>query len=352
MNEERVRRAFLVVLVVAISAAFLLMVRTFLLTILMAAILAALSRPVYLWLAGRFGGWRPIAALTTMLLLLVLVIAPLLAVLGVVAAEALRISDTLAPQFVELVNDPDAAGLRLRALPGYSLIAPYEATLLARAGELVGSAGTYVFEAASAVTRATATFVFLFVVMLYTMYFFLVDGDRLLRAMLSRLPLADEDAQRMLRTFMSMTRATLKGTLLIAVVQGALGGLALWAVAVPGAIFWAAVMTLASIVPGLGSAIVWVPAAIYLMATGSLWQGVGLAAFGAIVIGSVDNILRPRLVGRDTQMHELMIFFSTLGGIALFGAPGFLVGPILAALFSTVWDLFSTEFRVTPSVRP
>jgi predicted PurR-regulated permease PerM len=348
MREARVRQAFLILLVVVISAAFLLMVRTFMLTVLMAAILAALTRPAYLRLVHLVGGWRPLAALVTIALLLLLVIAPLLAVLGVVAAEALRISDTLAPQLAALVNDPDAAGLRLRTLPGYAWIAPYEATILARTGELVGSAGSYVFDAVSAATRATATFVFLFVVMLYTLYFFLIDGDRLLRSVLSYVPLADDDASRMLRTFMSMTRATLKGTVLIAIVQGVLGGIALGVLGVPGAIFWATVMTLASIVPGVGSALVWVPAAIFLIATGQIWQGVALAAFGAVVIGSIDNVLRPRLVGRDTRMHELLIFFSTLGGIALFGVLGFLVGPILAALFTTVWDLFRTAFRAAP----
>ena len=294
MNEQRVRQAFLILLVVVISAVFLLMIRAFVLTILMAAILAALTRPTYVHLAGLLRGWRPVAALATIALLLLLVIAPLLAVLGVVAAEALRISDTLAPQFVALVSDPDQAGLRLRALPGYGWIAPYETTLLSRAGELVGSAGSYVFDAVSAATRATATFVFLFIVMLYTLFFFLVDGDRLLRSALTRIPLADEDAQRMLRTFMSMTRATLKGTILIALVQGALGGMALWVVGIPGAVFWAAVMTLASIVPGVGSAVVWVPAAIFLLATEQLWQGVGLVAFGTLTVFFVVAAWRNR----------------------------------------------------------
>jgi predicted PurR-regulated permease PerM len=121
--------------------------------------------------------------------------------------------------------------------------------------------------------------------------------------------------------------------------------LAFWVVGIDGAIFWGTVMTALSIIPGIGSALVWAPAAIILMTTGEVWRGLGLFAFGAIVIGSLDNLLRPILVGRDTQMHELMIFFSTLGGLLMFGVMGFIVGPILAALFVTVWEMFAAAFR-------
>jgi predicted PurR-regulated permease PerM len=202
-----------------------------------------------------------------------------------------------------------------------------------------------VFNALSATTKATVLFLFHFVVMLYTMYFFLTDGPRLVRTMLAYVPLAEVDKQRMLDKFVSVTRATLKGTILIGLAQGVLGGLAFWVVGIEGAIFWGTVMTVLSIIPGVGGALVWVPAAIILASTGSFWQGLGLALFSSLVIGSVDNLLRPILVGRDTQMHELLIFFSTLGGLLAFGAMGFILGPILAALFLTVWEMFGVAFR-------
>ena len=181
--------------------------------------------------------------------------------------------------------------------------------------------------------------------MLYTMFFFLLGGPGLLRGVLAYLPLTEGDKERMLERFVSVTRATLKGSVLIGVAQGTLGGLAFWAVGIDGALFWGAMMTVLSIIPGIGGALVWVPAAIVLVATGEIWRGIGLAAFCGLGIGSVDNLLRPILVGRDTQMHELMIFFSTLGGLLLFGAMGFILGPILAALFVTAWEMFGTTFR-------
>lgn len=118
-----------------------------------------------------------------------------------------------------------------------------------------------------------------------------------------------------------------------------------WAVGIDGAIFWGTVMTLLSIIPGIGGALVWLPATIILMMTGAVGRGVALALFCALVVGSVDNLLRPWLVGHDTKMHELLIFFSTLGGLMFFGAMGFILGPILAALFVTAWEMFGTTFR-------
>lgn len=181
--------------------------------------------------------------------------------------------------------------------------------------------------------------------MLYTMFFFLKEGPALLRTVLKYLPVAETDTDRVLERFVSVTRATLKGTILIGAAQGVLAGTAFWAAGIDSAIFWGALMTVLSIVPGIGAALVWVPAAVILAAMGHVWHAIGLALFCAVVVGSIDNVLRPILVGRDTQMHELLVFFSTFGGLLLFGAMGFILGPILAALFVAVWEIFATTFR-------
>jgi len=345
VTETRFRQAFLLLLVTAISAAFVAMIRAFLLTILLAAIFAGLSYPLYQWILRRVRGRKPLAAVSTLLLLLVLVMAPLLAVLGAGANEALRVTETITPRLQQLVDQPGEFDRRLRTVPGYDRIAPYRAQILTKAGELVGSTSAFLFAALSATTRATAFFIFDVVVLLYTMYFFLTGGPRQLEIVLAYLPLTDADKQRMVGKFVSVTRATLKGTILIGVAQGLLGGVAFWAAGIDGAIFWAMVMTVLSIIPGVGGALVWVPAAIILMATGALWRGIALALFCALIVGSVDNVLRPRLVGQDTKMHELLIFFSTVGGLMFFGAMGFILGPILAALFVTAWEMFGTAFR-------
>jgi len=345
MTETRFRQAFLLLLVAAISAAFVAMIRAFLVTILLSAIFAGLSYPVYQWMFRRLGGHRAAAAIATLVLLLTLVVAPLLAVLGAGASEALRVSETIRPGLQRLVDQPGEFDKHLRAVPGYERIEPYRAFILTKAGEMVGGTSTFLFAVLSATTRATGLFLFDFFVLLYTMFFFLTGGPALLEAVLAYLPLTAADKQRMVGKFVSVTRATLKGTILIGAVQGLLGGLAFWAAGFDGAIFWGTVMTVLSIVPGIGAALVWVPASIMLMATGEMWRGVGLALFCGLVVGTVDNALRPRLVGQDTKMHELLIFFSTLGGLLLFGAMGFILGPILAALFVTAWEMFGIAFR-------
>jgi predicted PurR-regulated permease PerM len=201
-------------------------------------------------------------------------------------------------------------------------------------------------------TRGTVAFLFHVFILLYTMFFFLMDGDRLLRKILYYLPLGDEDERRMLEKFTSVARATIKGTLLIGLAQGTLAGLAFWVVGIDGPVFWGTLMTVLSIIPGIGTGIIWLPAAIILVASGNPAKGIGLALFCGLVVGSVDNLLRPRLVGRDVQMHDLLILFGTLGGILLFGVLGFIVGPIVAALFVTVWEIYGSVFKdILPKVQ-
>lgn len=338
------RRTFLLLLVAIVSVTFLWMISDFLVTILLAALFSGVTYGLHRQIARGLGGREKPAAVFTLILLLVLVVTPLLFVAGAVANEALRINETIRPR-IDQLRQPGEVDRWLRLAPGYAYIEPYREQIITKAGELVSSIGGLVFNALSATTKATVLFVFHFVVMLYTMYFFLTDGPRLVRTMLAYVPVAETDKERMLEKFVSVTRATLKGTILIGLAQGVLGGIAFWVVGIEGAIFWGTVMTVLSIIPGVGGALVWVPAAIILAATGSFWQALGLALFCSLVIGSVDNLLRPILVGRDTRMHELLIFFSTLGGLLAFGAMGFLLGPILAALFLTVWEMFGVAFR-------
>jgi predicted PurR-regulated permease PerM len=345
MSETRFRHAFLILLVVAASAAFIAMIRDFLLVILLAAVFSSLSQPLYQRLRRLLFGHGNLAAVATLVLVLALVLIPLVAVLAAGASEALRLTERFRPDLQELVTQPGQFEQQLSGLPGYRFIEPYRAEILTKVGELLSSASAFALTALTAGTKATAVFVFQFFVLVYTMFFFLTDGSRIVQTMLAYLPIAEVDKERMVQKFVSVTRATLKGTVLIGTAQGVLSGIAFAVVGIDGAIFWGTVMTIFSIVPGIGGALVWVPAVVILAATGHVGSALGLAGFCAIVVGTIDNLMRPRLVGKDTQMHELLIFFSTLGGLLAFGAMGFIVGPILAALFVTTWEMFGTAFR-------
>ena len=157
----------------------------------------------------------------------------------------------------------------------------------------------------------------------------------------------------MLDRFTSVARATLKGTAVIGILQGGLAGLAFAVVGIPSAVFWGVIMILLSVLPGIGTALIWIPAGVILGTSGHWPQAIGLMVFCGIVVGSLDNVLRPKLVGKDTQMHELLIFFGTLGGIMMFGFVGFIIGPIVAALFTTIWDIYGIAFKdVLPETGP
>ncbi len=353
MERQHFQKGFLLLLTVAISLLFLSMLRPFLMAILMAGIFAGLAQPLYRRVRGWVRGRESLASLLTLLILVLAVLLPLLGILGIVAAEALQVSEAARPWVEKQLAEPDRLLELLEGLPFAERLEPHREELLTRAGGIVGSTGVFLFNNLEAGTRGTANFLFQVFILIYTLFFFLKDGGKLLDRILYYLPLRDDDERRMLERFTSVSRATLKGTLLIGLAQGALAGAAFAVVGIEGAVFWGTVMVLLSVIPGIGTGLVWLPAAVILVASDRVGAGVGLALFCGLVVGSIDNVLRPRLVGRDTRMHDLLILFSTLGGILLFGVLGFIVGPIVAALFVTVWDIYGLAFKdALPAVRP
>jgi predicted PurR-regulated permease PerM len=351
-RQARFQRIFLLLLVVVISAVFLLVIRAFLLTILLAAIFAGVAHPLYSGLLRIFHGRAAAASLTTLLLLFILVAGPLATIAGIVTNQALQVSDNVRPRVEELVRQPTLLDTYLQHLPFYERLRPYKAEILTRAGAVIGTVGSAAVGGLTVTIGSTLLVFARLVIMLYTMFFLLKDGRQMLAHALTYLPLSDEAKTRMVGKFVSVAKATLKGTLLIGVIQGTLSAFAFWIAGIQGWVFWGTIMIVMSIIPGIGGAIVWVPAAIILLITGSAWQGLFLLAFCGGVVGTIDNLLRPRLVGRDTQLHELLIFFSTLGGLLLFGPMGFIIGPIIAALFVTVWDLYAETFRAELQADP
>jgi predicted PurR-regulated permease PerM len=351
MNKETINKWVLLLLVFFISALFLSMIRQFLMAIFLAGIFSALSYPLYRRLGKWFGGKYNLASIATIILIVFVILLPLAGLLGIVAAQAIKVGEAVKPWVEQQLAEPGAITETLKSIPFIEKIEPYRNLILKKAGEMVGSVSGFLIEHLSSFTLGTVNFIFMVFIMLYTMFFFLMDGHVLIEKVLYYLPLEDHDERRMLDKFTSVTRATLKGTAVIGILQGGLAGLAFAVAGIPSAVFWGAIMTVLSIIPGIGSALVWVPAVIILGATGHLVNAIGLAVFCAVVVGSLDNLLRPVLVGRDTQMHELMIFLGTLGGIIMFGIVGFIIGPIIAALFVTVWDIYGEAFRdVLPSV--
>jgi len=351
MKREAVNTWTLLLLVLGVSALFLSMIRQFLMAIFLAGIFSALFRPLYSRFYGWYGRRRRLASLTTVAVVVFVILLPLAGMLGVITAQAIRVGEAVKPWVETQVSQPDAVFHFLQSLPFIEKVEPYRNFILTKAGETVGFLSKFLINQLSSATLGTMNFVFLLLIMLYTMFFFLMDGDVLLGKILYYLPLQDHDEQRLLERFTSVTRATLKGTALIGILQGGLGGGAFAVVGIPSPVFWGSIMAVLSVIPGIGAALVWAPAAVILVVTGHLVQGIGLALFCALLGGVLDNLLRPILVGKDTQMHELMIVFGALGGIVMFGVAGIIIGPIVAALFVTVWDMYGIAFKeVLPGV--
>ena len=351
-GDARFRRGFLLALVVAISATFVFVIQDFLMTILVAGIFSGLAHPLYLKLHRTFGGREGVASAVTLLLIMLVVGGPLVFILSVVTSEAVRMSDNVTPFVRQLINEPAIINGYLDRIPGAQALAPYREMLLTKAGEAAGNLGKVIVSSFSSTTRGTLAVIVDFFMILYAMFFFLIDGRGYLDSMLQYLPLRESEQNQMLERFVSVSRATLKGTLLIGAVQGTLGGMMFAILGIPGAVLWGLLMIVSSLLPVIGGALVWVPAAIILVVQGAWIKALILTAFCSIVIGSIDNVLRPRLVGRDTKMSDLLILFSTLGGIAAFGAIGFIVGPLIAALFVTIWEIFGRAYRDDLDVEP
>lgn len=352
MEQKTVNRFVLILAVLLISVIFISMIRHFLMAILLAGIFSALLQPTYRWFERRFRGHKNLASLATILLVVLVILVPLMTLLGVITTQAIHVGKSVSPWIQKYLGQPDSFSELLGSIPFYDQIEPYRGTIFKKAGELVGTISMFLIDNLQSGAAMTVNFLFTVFIFLYTLFFFLIEGNKLLERILYYLPLEDKDEIRILERFTSVSRATLKGTAVIGILQGGISGIAFAVVGINSAVFWGTIMTVLSIIPGIGTALIWFPAGLILAATGHYVKAVGLILFCGVVVGSIDNLLRPRLVGKDTEMHELFIFFGTLGGIALFGIIGFIIGPIIAALFITVWEIYGEVFKdLLPEVK-
>jgi predicted PurR-regulated permease PerM len=305
-------------------------------------IVALLFAPLYRRLVVRLQGRRTSAALLTLLVVLLIVVLPFGFITAALAREAAAIYQQV--QSGEM-NPAAMFQAVIAAMPDWatSLLERYGLVDLASLQRWVGNAlsqgSRLIATQAVSIGQNTFDFVVSLFVMLYLAFFLIRDGDVLVRVIKRAIPLAPEHKQELFETFTAVVRATVKGNLVVAVVQGALGGIAFAVLGVHGALLWAVLMAFLSLLPAVGAGLVWVPVAVYLLATGSVWQGVALIAYGVLVIGLVDNLLRPVLVGKDTQMPDWLVMITTLGGMAVIGINGFVIGPAIAAMFIAAWHI-------------
>ena len=329
-------------LLVAASAALLTILLPFFGAILWGAILALLFSPLYRWLLPHVSQRPTLAALITMLVVLFIVVLPLLLVAASLVREAAMVyaqlqSGEFKPElYLRGVFDRLPTGIT-DVLDRFGL-----ATFgtLQRRIILVLTQGTqYIATQTFNVGQNTFEWVASGFITLYLSFFLIRDGNAVARAIWLTVPLASDHKRVLLDKFTTVIRATVKGNLLVAAIQGALGGIGLAVLGVPGASLWAVLMAVMSLLPAVGAALVWLPVAVYFLLIGALWKSLALTLYGVLVIGLADNLLRPMLVGKDTRMPDYVVMITTLGGMAVFGINGFVLGPVIAAMFIAVWHI-------------
>lgn len=344
MNTDSANRVTVLILTLGVSLLFFIMVKGFFMAILMAAIFAGLLTPLYKRLQRKTGK-NVLSGLVTLLLFVLVILIPAGGFLALVVDQAIDISSTVGDFVQNQFSDTDDFMQRLDDIPIVHDVFPDPKELATKVGELVGAIGNFVVSGLSGFTKGAANFFFLLFICLFTIYYFLIHGDSYLRTFLFYLPLKSEEENLLLSKFTTVTKATLKGTIVIGIIQGTLIGVAMAICGIPNTIFWGVLAAVGSIIPAVGPALVWIPATAYLLITGDTWYGVGLAIFGAVIVGNIDNLLRPKLVGKSAQLSDLMVLFGTLGGIAIFGIAGIIIGPIIAALFISLWEIYGVTFK-------
>ncbi|WP_338464398.1 AI-2E family transporter [Franconibacter daqui] len=339
---------FFLLILAVVTLAFMTILRPYASAILWAAILAVIFYKTKEWIRRATGGRNNLASLLTLLLICLIVFTPLAIIFSSLATEFNVVyrnlqedNTSMSVVFADVIRHLPAWGQHL--LAEYDLDDVGEIQRKLSAAVMRGS--QFLAGSALAISKNTFGLAIGFGVMLYLLFFLLKDGAHLVALILRAIPLEKRVKYRLISRFATVARATVKGTVVVAVIQGFLGGLAFWFLGIQGSLLWGALMAFFSLVPAVGTALVWIPAAIYLFAVGALWKAIILVAWFVVVVGLVDNILRPILVGKDIKMPDYLILVATLGGLTVYGINGFVIGPLIAALFVTCWQYLAEPDR-------
>ena len=349
------RRTLLMVLLALVSVALVAVLIPFYGTLLWAVIIALLFTPVFRRLLRRWPGRRNQAALLTLLAVLLMVVLPFAVITATLINEA-------AALYARVQASPLTPAAYLRSLydtlPQWATdtlvrldMADFDA-LQTRLTGLIAQGSQLIATQALQIGQNTFEWVASLFIMLYIAFFLIRDGDAVVRTLREAVPLTAQHQHELIDKFTTVIRATVKGNVLVAALQGALGGLAFWYLDVSGALLWAVLMAFLSLLPAVGAALVWAPVALYFLTVGQVAAAIGLVAWGVLVIGLVDNVLRPILVGKDTRLPDYVVLITTLGGLSVFGINGFVLGPVIAAMFVSVWHIVMLGRRAGVAAPP
>jgi predicted PurR-regulated permease PerM len=282
---------------------------------------------------------KSLSSILSLILILLLVIIPSIGILGLITNELIifinSFDDYSLERYVEMIPNESLIN-DLLAWTGLSIT-----QLTEKADDFLLAASKVFYESVSTISANVINFFISLFLFIYLTFFFLKDGEKILESCMDAFPMKNEDESYLLNEFQKTTRATIKGTIIVALAQGSLGYMTLLLLGIEGALIWGAVMALLSIIPAVGTILVWLPIALVLFANGQMMQASILIFSGIFIIGMIDNLLRPILIGKETKIPDYLILLTTIGGISIFGITGFIIGPIIASLFISIWSLSS-----------
>jgi predicted PurR-regulated permease PerM len=340
------QQGFVLLLLFMALMGFIGMIHEFLIALILAAIFSGLLYPSYLKILHSLKNRSALSAGTTLIITALAFGLPLAGFTGMVTSEAIQISKKARPIVKEVLDNNLSLSEKIPDwLPFKEKIEPFNETIVKKGFEATSAMGSWLVASLSSATKGTVDFFISLFIMFYAMFHFLIHGPQLLRTFASLLPLSEEDRTEVMSRGLMVTRASLKGIMIVGLVEGILVGLALWMAGIEGSAFWGSVVFLLAAIPGLGASLIWLPASVYLLFIGSTGWGIGLAVWGVLVVGLVDNLLRPWIVGNDAKLPDLVILISIFGGIISFGPLGIIIGPVIAALLDTILNIYKKTFQ-------
>ena len=349
MTRQSIERGTFILLLVAVTLAFWLVISNFYGAVFWSVILALIFMPLHRRFLRLFKNRRNAASLASLSFCLLLAIIPVIVIIIAIVQEFVAIMELLKDPVTGKINIKPFLDQLWEATP--QMIRDYIDRI--GAAELTELREKVESLAASSASTAGKTLVnwgqnifsiaVSFCIMLYLLFFMFRDGEQLGQLVMRCVPLGEDYKKHLIEKFVTVVKATVKGNIVVAVVQGMLGGMAFYFFQIQGALLWAVLMSFLSLLPAVGASLVWLPVALYFLATGSIWEGIALILWGALVIGMIDNVLRPILVGKDTKLPDYVVLVTTLGGMSLVGLNGFVIGPLIAALFIAAWGLLENQ---------
>lgn len=343
---SKFQKAFILILLVIVLIGFIGMIQEFVIALVLAAIFAGLFYPLYNKILTLVKNRSALAAAIILIIAILGIGLPMTVLAGMITNEAIQITQKATPIVKELLDQNITLSQYIpNWLPMQDKLQSLDESILTKASQAASSLGSWIVTGLSSATKGTIGFLIGLFVLLYAMFYFLVEGPKLLAFLGSLVPLVKDDYKKLMNRGLMVTRASLKGIIIIGLIQAILVSIAFWITGIEGAIFWGSIVFLLSAIPGLGAPLVWIPAAGYLFFTGDIQWSVALTLWGILVIGLVDNLLRPWIVGNEAKLPDIVILVSILGGITTFGAVGIILGPVIAALLDTLLNIYKKSLN-------